>query len=52
MYKGKPVIVEGGAIDSNGKGTLLTSEECLIDIPGSKPNFTKAIMKRYSRYLG
>jgi agmatine deiminase len=24
----KPVIVEGGAIDSNG--TLLTSEECLM----------------------
>jgi agmatine/peptidylarginine deiminase len=29
MYKGKAVIVEGGAIDSNGRGTLLTSEECL-----------------------
>lgn len=29
-YKGKPVIVEGGAIDTNGKGTLLTSEECLL----------------------
>jgi agmatine deiminase len=27
MYKGKPVIVEGGAIDTNGRGTLLTSEE-------------------------
>jgi agmatine deiminase len=25
MYKGKAVIVEGGAIDSNGRGTL-TSE--------------------------
>jgi agmatine deiminase len=25
----KAVIVEGGAIDSNGRGTLLTSEECL-----------------------
>jgi agmatine deiminase len=30
MYKGKAVIVEGGAIDSNGRGTLLTSEECLM----------------------
>jgi agmatine deiminase len=27
--QGKPVIVEGGAIDSNGRGTL-TSEECLM----------------------
>ena len=30
MYKGKPVVFEGGAIDVNGKGTLLTSEECLL----------------------
>lgn len=29
-YKGKPVVLEGGAIDVNGKGTLLTSEECLL----------------------
>ncbi|RUA18830.1 MAG: agmatine deiminase family protein, partial [Flavobacteriia bacterium] len=30
-YKGKPVVLEGGAIDVNGKGTLITSEECLLD---------------------
>ena len=30
VYKGKPVVLEGGAIDSNGKGTLLTTEECLL----------------------
>jgi agmatine deiminase len=42
MLQGKPVIVEGGAIDSNGKGTLLTSEECLMHpIFQFKPNFTK-----------
>ncbi|MCB0375681.1 MAG: agmatine deiminase family protein, partial [Sinomicrobium sp.] len=29
VYKGKPVVLEGGAIDVNGRGTLLTSEECL-----------------------
>lgn len=52
-YKGKPVIVEGGAIDSNGKGTLLTSEECLMhpDIQVRNPNFTKedyeAVFKEY-----
>jgi agmatine deiminase len=45
MYKGKAVIVEGGAIDSNGRGTLLTSEECLMhpDIQVRNPNFTKQI---------
>ena len=30
-YHGKPVVLEGGAIDVNGTGTLITTEECLID---------------------
>jgi len=28
---GRPVVLEGGAIDVNGQGTLLTTEECLLD---------------------
>ena len=42
-YKGKPVIVEGGAIETNGKGTLITSEECLMHptIQVRNQNFTK-----------
>jgi len=55
IYKGKPVIVEGGAIDSNGKGTLLTSEECLMhpDIQVRNPNFTKADYEAvFKEYLG
>lgn len=53
FHKGKPVIVEGGAIDSNGKGTLLTTEECLLHpkIQVRNPNFTKedyeAVFKEY-----
>jgi len=27
----KPLVLEGGAIDVNGRGTLLTTEECLLD---------------------
>ena len=52
-YKGKPVIVEGGAIDVNGRGTLLTSEECLLhpDIQVRNAGFTKedyeAVFKEY-----
>lgn len=52
-YKGKPVIVEGGAIEVNGKGTLLTSEECLMHptIQVRNPGFTKedyeAVFKEY-----
>ena len=53
MYKGKPVIVEGGAIDVNGCGTLLTSEECLMhpSIQVRNAGFTKedyeAVFKEY-----
>lgn len=52
-FKGKPVILEGGAIDVNGKGTLLTSEECLLhpSIQVRNANFTKedyeAVFKEY-----
>jgi agmatine deiminase len=28
---GKDVVLEGGAIDVNGRGSLLTTEECLLD---------------------
>lgn len=29
--KGKDVVLEGGSIDVNGRGSLLTTEECLLD---------------------
>jgi agmatine deiminase len=54
-FNGKPVIVEGGAIETNGKGTLITSEECLIHptIQVRNPNFTKADYEAVFReYLG
>jgi len=28
---GRPFVLEGGSIDVNGRGTLLTTEECLLD---------------------
>ena len=55
MYKRKPVILEGGAIDSNGKGSLLTSEECLLhpSIQVRNENFTKADYEAvFKEYLG
>ncbi len=30
-HQGRNVTLEGGAIDSNGTGTLVTTEECLLD---------------------
>ena len=55
LYKGKPVILEGGAIDVNGKGTLLTSEECLMHptIQVRNPGFSKADYEAvFMEYLG
>ncbi len=31
VHRGRPVVLEGGAIDVNGQGAILTSEECLLD---------------------
>ncbi|MBU2525314.1 MAG: agmatine deiminase family protein [Bacteroidetes bacterium] len=31
LFKNKHVVLEGGAIDGNGNGVLLTTEECLLD---------------------
>jgi agmatine deiminase len=42
-HRGRHVVLEGGAIDSNGRGTLLTTEECLLDqeIQTRNPGFTR-----------
>ena len=55
MYKGQPVVLEGGAIDSNGRGTLLTSEECLLhpEIQVRNRFFRKADYEAvFEEYLG
>ena len=55
VYKGKPVVLEGGAIDVNGKGTLLTSEECLLhpSIQVRNVGFKKADYETvFKTYLG
>ncbi len=55
MHKGKHVVMEGGAIDVNGKGTLLTTEECLLhsEIQVRNPNFTKEDYEAvFEKYLG
>jgi agmatine deiminase len=43
MWKGQPVVLEGGAIDGNGAGTLLTTEECLLsaDVQCRNPGLTR-----------
>ncbi len=55
VHNGKPFILEGGAIDVNGKGTLITSEECLLHpkIQVRNPGFTKSDYEAvFAEYLG
>ncbi|KAF0142456.1 MAG: agmatine deiminase [Stygiobacter sp.] len=52
---GKEIVLEGGAIDYNGGGTLLTTEECLMDQATQvrNPGFTKNdYEKAFAAYLG
>jgi agmatine deiminase len=41
---GREVVLEGGSIDVNGRGTLLTTEECLLDpeVQVRNPGFGRA----------
>jgi agmatine deiminase len=46
------IVMEGGSIDVNGLGTLLTTESCLLN-PNRNPNLTKEQIEQYLRdYLG
>jgi agmatine deiminase len=51
---GRRVVLEGGSIDVNGLGTLLTTEECLQSkIQERNPNFTRRDYEEVFRdYLG
>ncbi len=51
----RPIVLEGGAIDANGEGTLLTTEECLLDtkVQVRNPGLTRADMEQiFLRHLG
>lgn len=42
-HKNRAVVLEGGSIDVNGAGTLLTTEECLLSpVQQRNPGFKKA----------
>jgi agmatine deiminase len=46
-----PLVMEGGSIHSDGEGTLLTTEECLLN-PNRNPHLSKAEIEAYlSSYL-
>jgi agmatine deiminase len=53
-HKGGRVVLEGGSIDVNGRGTLLTTEECLQSkVQERNPGFTKSDYEEvFRKYLG
>jgi agmatine deiminase len=55
LYNKYNVVLEGGAIDINGKGTLITTEECLLDpnVQVRNKDFTKQdYAEVFNKFLG
>ena len=51
-YRADDLIFEGGAVHTDGEGTLLVTEECLLD-PGRNPDLKKEeIEQKLLNYLG
>ena len=47
-----PFVMEGGAIHSDGEGTIMVTESCLLS-PGRNPNLTKGqIEEKLMQFLG
>jgi agmatine deiminase len=54
-WKNLPLVLESGSFDVNGSGTLITTEECLLDqkIQPRNPGITKSELETLLRkYLG
>jgi len=52
---GRPFVIEGGGIETNGRGTLLTTEECYLHpkIQVRNPGLTRAQYdETFKQYLG
>ena len=47
-WNGAPVVMEGGAIDVNGRGDLLATEECLLDerVQPRNPGLSRAELEQ------
>lgn len=47
-----PIVMEGGSFHVDGEGTLITTEECLLN-PNRNPGLSRAEIENYlQRYLG
>ncbi len=45
-------VLEGGAVDGNGRGTLLTTESCLLNANRGPGRTREAMEERLARWLG
>ncbi len=54
FWNNRRIVLEGGSIDVNGAGTVLTTEECLLsDVQARNPGFSRRDMETIFRdYLG
>ncbi len=54
MSKGERIVLEGGSIDVNGAGTILTTEECLLSkVQERNPHMARVnYEKAFADYLG
>jgi agmatine deiminase len=53
-WGGKRIVLEGGAIDANGAGVLLTTEECLLSpVQARNPGLSREELERvFAEFLG
>ena len=53
-HQGRHIVLEGGSIDVNGRGTLLTTEECqLSPLQARNPGLERAALEKvFGDYLG
>lgn len=55
VHRGREVVLEGGSVEVNGRGTLITTEECLLDprVQVRNPGFTRQDYETvFRQYLG
>jgi len=53
-WSGQPLVLEGGSVDTNGAGTLLTTEECLLsDVQVRNPGLGRSEWETlFAEHLG
>lgn len=54
QWNGRPLVLEGGSVDTNGAGTLLTTEECLLsDVQARNPGVSRTQWEAlFAEHLG